>query len=114
MALHSCFYLAGKSLQQPRHCSYFGINRHRFGPCKYASDVTSEASQSAGCFWWDVGLRAEHLFKRTHSDVELNRDPRASFRFLAERRDGILTPGDCWFALGALVFVGEPGLESGV
>lgn len=72
------------------------------------------AGPEHGLLLVDVWLRAEHLLKRTCSDVELNRAPRASFRFLAEKRDRILTPGGRWFALGALVFAGEPGLESGV
>lgn len=83
-------------------------------PMQIRKGCDERAGPEHGLLLVDVWLRAEHLLKRTCSDVELNRAPRASFRFLAEKRDGILTPGGRWFALGALVFAGEPGLESGV
>lgn len=36
------------------------------------------------------------LFARTRFDITLDGDPRTSFRLLAQRRDGVVTPGNCW------------------
>lgn len=75
-----------------------GISRRRFVPYKYTSYiVTSKWSQNWGCLsGWDGLRRTAYLLERTRFDIKLSGAACTPFRLLAQRRDGVVTPGDCW------------------